>query len=159
TIEHGGRAMQFYYRRSYRGPLKAVIHDWAGTVVDYGSCAPAGVFVEGFKRRGVEGALSQARRPVGSPKRDHTRALPRMEPVARQWQARYDRLPEESDVEAMYADFIPLQIGCLADYSALIPGAAEVLAELRERGFKLGSSTGYNAEMMAIVLDEAARQG
>ena len=40
--------MDFAYRRSYRGPVKMVIFDWAGTTVDYGCYAPAVVFVEVF---------------------------------------------------------------------------------------------------------------
>ena len=28
--------------------IRAVVFDWAGTVVDYGSLAPMGVFVEAF---------------------------------------------------------------------------------------------------------------
>ena len=32
--------MDFAYRRSYCGPLRAVIFDWAGTTVDYGCFAP-----------------------------------------------------------------------------------------------------------------------
>ena len=35
--------MSFSYRRSYAGVLQAVIFDWAGTTVDYGSCAPVAV--------------------------------------------------------------------------------------------------------------------
>ncbi len=46
--------MTFVFKRTYRGPLQAVIFDWAGTTVDYGSRAPAMVFVEVFRRQGVE---------------------------------------------------------------------------------------------------------
>ena len=43
--------MTYTYARRYRGPLKAVILDWAGTTLDYGCYAPAVVFTEVFKRR------------------------------------------------------------------------------------------------------------
>ncbi|SVB26144.1 uncharacterized protein METZ01_LOCUS178998, partial [marine metagenome] len=33
--------MDFVYRRNYRGKLKAIILDWAGTTMDYGCYAPA----------------------------------------------------------------------------------------------------------------------
>ncbi len=32
--------MTYTYARRYRGPLKAVILDWAGTTLDYGCYAP-----------------------------------------------------------------------------------------------------------------------
>ena len=34
--------------------IKAVLFDWAGTTVDYGSRAPTQVFIEVFKRRGIQ---------------------------------------------------------------------------------------------------------
>ena len=34
-------------------PVKAVILDWAGTVLDHGSRAPMAAFVEAFARLGV----------------------------------------------------------------------------------------------------------
>ena len=45
--------------------LKAVILDWAGTTLDYGCYAPAVVFTEVFKRRGVEISMQEAREPMG----------------------------------------------------------------------------------------------
>ena len=41
--------------------IQAVIFDWAGTTVDYGSLAPTRVFVEIFKRRGIEITVPEAR--------------------------------------------------------------------------------------------------
>ena len=56
--------MEYNYRREYRGPIKLVIFDWAGTTIDYGCYAPAVVFIEVFKRRGVEITMEQARKPI-----------------------------------------------------------------------------------------------
>ena len=59
----------------------------------------------------------------------------------------------------MFAEFVPLQLACLSDYSELIPGALEAIGEMRRRGIKIGSTTGYLAEMMDINRKDAARQG
>ena len=48
--------------------LKAVVFDWAGTIVDYGSRAPMGAFVEVFRRFGVAITNAEARGPMGLPK-------------------------------------------------------------------------------------------
>jgi phosphonoacetaldehyde hydrolase len=53
--------MEFVFRRAYRGPVKAVIVDWAGTTVDYGCCAPAQVFSKVFADHGVNITVEQAR--------------------------------------------------------------------------------------------------
>ena len=55
--------------------VKAVVLDWAGTVVDFGSRAPMGAFVEVFARFGVPITIAQARGPMGLPKRAHIAAL------------------------------------------------------------------------------------
>lgn len=151
--------MDFVFRRTYRGPVQALVLDWAGTSVDYGCCAPAVVFVEVFKRHQVPLTMAQAREPMGAAKKDHIRALLDMEAVSRAWVDTHGRPPQEADVEALYREFIPLQVDILDDYSDLIPGAREAMADFRQRGLKVGTSTGYNREMLAVVLAAAREQG
>ena len=55
--------------------LQAVVFDWAGTTIDFGSLAPAGVFREIFQQEGVEITVAQAREPMGRAKREHIRAI------------------------------------------------------------------------------------
>ena len=57
--------MYFHYQRSYRGPIQAVILDWAGTTVDYGSLAPVAVFVRLFAEQEVTISAAEARGPMG----------------------------------------------------------------------------------------------
>jgi phosphonoacetaldehyde hydrolase len=152
--------MDFVYRRSYRGPVKLVIFDWAGTTLDYGCYAPAVVFIEVFKRRGVEITMEQARRPMGLKKLDHVRAISQQDEVAQLWKRVHGKDCSEADVQDMFdKDFVPLQIACIADYSELIPGTVEAVNELRDRGMKIGSSTGYFTEAMQINFREAKKQG
>jgi phosphonoacetaldehyde hydrolase len=151
--------MEFVFRRTYRGPLQAVILDWAGTTLDYGSRAPALAFVEVFQRHGVVITLPEAREPMGMAKKDHIRAITRMPAVAGRWQAAHGQLPTEAEVEAMYETFIPIQVATLTHYAALIPGARAAVATFRRCGLKIGSNTGYNREMTQILLTEAKRQG
>jgi phosphonoacetaldehyde hydrolase len=143
----------------YTGPLKAVILDWAGTVVDYGSCAPAGVFVEVFARHGVPITMAQARAPMGSEKRAHIAAISAMPAVAGAWTHAHDRPCTEDDIDAMYREFVPLQIESLPRFADLIPGTIEAVTEFRKRGLKIGTTTGYDAEMMRVLAAEAARRG
>jgi len=148
--------MKFRYSRTYQGPLQAVIFDWAGTTVDFGCCAPAVVFLEIFKRRGVEISIEQAREPMGRHKRDHIAAIAAMEPVAEKWESVHGARPDDTDVSSMFEEFIPLQIATLSKYSDIIPGTVEAIAQLREKSLKIGSTTGYNAEMMEVVSDVPA---
>ncbi len=152
--------MNFVYNRTYKGPVKMVILDWAGTTLDYGCYAPAVVFIEVFKRRGVEITMEQARRPMGLKKLDHIRAISQQDEVAMLWQQVHNKKCTEADVQDMFEkDFVPLQVACIADYSELIPGAVEAVNELKSRGIKIGSSSGYFTEAMEINLREAKKQG
>lgn len=151
--------MSFGYRRFYTGPVEAVIFDMAGTIVDFGSRAPAGVFVEVFARHGVAISLAEARGPMGAEKRAHVAELLAMPAVRQRFVERHGRAPGEADIDRIYADFIPLQIETLPKFSDLIPGVLDTVAALRARGVRIGGNTGYNRAMMEVVQAEMKRQG
>lgn len=141
-----------------KSEIKAVLFDWAGTTVDYGSRAPAEVFVEIFRRTGVEITISEARGPMGRAKREHIATLLSLPRVADAWRKKFGKPSTEADVDRLYADFLPLQKETLARHCDLIPGVRDVAAECRRRGMKIGSSTGYTRELMEVVIP-AARAG
>jgi phosphonoacetaldehyde hydrolase len=117
------------------------------------------VFVEVFRRRGVPISTAEARVPMGAHKRVHIEKLTEIDSVRRRWREVHGRAPTDDDVEAMFEDFVPLQLECLSTYSELIPGTLETVAALRRRGIRIGSTTGYTTEMTAINLRDAERQG
>lgn len=139
--------------------VKAVILDWAGTVVDHGCIGPVAVFLEVFKRHGVAVTAAQARKPMGLMKKDHVRAMTRDPEVAAAWHAVHGRLPDENDVDAMYRLTEPLMVGCIAAHADPIPGALDAVAAFRAMGLKIGSTTGYTRPMMAVMTKEAAAKG
>jgi phosphonoacetaldehyde hydrolase len=63
-------------------PVRALLLDWAGTTIDYGSLAPAGVFQEIFRACGVEVTQAEARGPMGMAKRDHIAEVLKLPRVA-----------------------------------------------------------------------------
>ena len=71
------------------GAIKAVILDWAGTVVDHGSRAPMGAFVRAFAQFGVAISIEDARGPMGMAKWDHIRAVGQAPSVAAAWRTRH----------------------------------------------------------------------
>jgi phosphonoacetaldehyde hydrolase len=143
----------------YRGPLKAVILDWAGTTVDYGSFAPTAVFLRLFASRGVAITAAQARAPMGLMKKDHLRAIAQTPEVIQSWRAVHGRPCSEADLDEMFAEFIPLQLACLAEYAQPIPGTLETVATIRKMGLRIGTTTGYTREMMDVLVREAAQRG
>lgn len=141
------------------GKLEAVIFDWAGTTVDHGSLAPVKVLTQIFAAHGVALSDAQARRDMGLLKRDHIERILSLPEVTEQWTRTTGSSPSPQDLDHLFAEFEPIQMRCLGDYSRLLPGTAEVAAELRSRGLKIGSTTGYTRPMLEILLSSAAKQG
>ena len=140
-------------------PLQAVIFDWAGTLVDFGSLAPTQIFVEAFATFGIRITLEQARGPMGLSKWDHIHQLLQDESIRAQWQAAFRREPASGDVDAIYARFMPLQIAKVGEFSAPIEGAVQTLQWLRGCGLKIGSCSGYPREVLSQLLPRAEAAG
>jgi phosphonoacetaldehyde hydrolase len=139
--------------------FKAVVFDWAGTMIDFGSFAPMGAFVETFAKFGVEVTIADARKPMGLPKRAHISAMLSEPHIAARWQAARGTAPGEEAIDQVYALFVPLNEEVVSNYCTLIPGALEAVAYLRSKGMKVGSTTGYTRSIMERVLPIAAAQG
>lgn len=148
-----------YARKKYAGPLQAVILDWAGTTLDYGSLAPVRVLQQIFADQGIQVSEDEVRRDMGLLKKDHIRTLLGYPRIRGAWEDQHRHFPGESDVERLFAAFVPRQTECLALYSALIPGVVEAVRRSRDRGLKVGSTTGYTRPMLEILLRHAAAQG
>src|SRR4051794_19182236 len=99
--------------------VQAVIVDWAGTLVDWGSRAPVEAFRSAFAAEDIEITVAEAREPMGQAKRDHIRAVTRMSRVAALFRERYGRDCTEEDVDRYYHRFLPVQLSVLADHAAV----------------------------------------
>ncbi|MBP3364784.1 MAG: phosphonoacetaldehyde hydrolase, partial [Pseudomonas sp.] len=130
-----------------------------GTVVDFGSFAPTQIFVEAFAEFDVQVSIEEARGPMGMGKWDHIRTLCDQPQITERYKKVFGRAPTDDDVTAIYERFMPLQIEKIAEHSALIPGALDTIAQLREQGIKIGSCSGYPAQVMAKVVELAATNG
>ncbi len=136
-----------------------VIFDWAGTMVDFGCCAPVNALLEAFARRGVTLTEPEVRRDMGKAKADHVRALLADARIAAAWSAANGTAPTDRDSSALIADLGPLMREQAAQVATLIEGARATVQALRAAGLKVASSTGYTREMMEPVLARAAAQG
>ncbi|MBT1065075.1 phosphonoacetaldehyde hydrolase [Bowmanella sp. Y26] len=140
--------------------LNAVILDWAGTVVDFGSVAPTSIFVEAFARAyQFDLSLAEARIPMGMGKWDHIHTLGQLSSVRERWVAQFGQPMTDAQVDEIYRTFMPLQKAKVAERAAPIPGVLAVLEQIRERGMKIGSCSGYPREVMEALLPVAADYG
>ena len=140
-------------------PIKAVIFDWAGTMVDFGCMAPIEALIEAFAVHGVAISAAAARVDMGRAKHDHIQAILDTPDVAATWAAAKGAPPTADDSLAIYRTLEPLIEAAATRCADLIPGAAAVAADLAGLGVKIGSGTGYTRQMMSGILPRAAEQG
>lgn len=139
--------------------IDAVIFDWAGTTVDFGSTSPVSAFTEAFRRAGVAVTGDEVRAPMGLLKRDHIRTMLAMPRIAQLWNEVHGRAPNQDDVERVYADFEPALFAVLPKHCDIKPGVLETMNFLRTNGIKIGSTTGFTSAMMAVVVPGAKEGG
>jgi phosphonoacetaldehyde hydrolase len=139
--------------------LKAVVFDWAGTIIDFGSCAPMGAFVKLFEQFDVNITIAEARGPMGMAKWDHIKALGTLPRIGAQWEAKQGHAFNDADVDHLYEVFTPMNAASVKDHAGFIPGALDAVNAARERGLKIGSTTGYNRPIMEVVAPIARAGG
>lgn len=140
--------------------IQAVILDWAGTTVDFGSFAPTQIFIEAFKRVfDIEITLAQARIPMGLGKWQHIEALGKLPEIDTLWKVKFGRSMTSEDIDTIYAAFMPLQIAKVVDFAAPIVGVTDTIAALREKNIKIGSCSGYPRAVMEKLVPAAQKLG
>ena len=79
--------------------------------------------------------------------------------ISDEWQHIYKRPSNDEDVRTLYAQFEQQLFVSLAEYTTPIPHVLDTITTLRERGIKIGFTTGYTKEMMDIVVPNAHAKG
>jgi phosphonoacetaldehyde hydrolase len=144
---------------THAGRLRALVLDWAGTTVDFGSLAPARTMQRLFAKLDITLTEQETRRHMGLPKKEHIRGILSIPRIREAWSKLRGSAPGDADVDRMYAEFIPMQFSCLEEYSAVIPGIVEAVERFRRRGLKIGSTTGYTRAMLDLLLKTSGQQG
>ena len=139
--------------------IAAIVLDWAGTIVDFGSFAPVVSIQEAFAARKVPISAAEARGPMGLEKREHLRRLLEDPDIRRRWTTAAGAEPSARDVDALYRELEPRLGAAVRRYSRLIPGVRELTDELRTWGVRIGTTTGYLRPLVEPLAEEAGRHG
>jgi phosphonoacetaldehyde hydrolase len=139
--------------------IKAFVFDWAGTMVDFGCLAPVVALQGAFSDDGLPLSEAEARADMGMAKRAHIASILGREPMRSVFMMHKGHAPEAADVERLFALVEPHMNTAAAQYTALIPGAADLVAHLKGLGVRIASGTGYSRSMMSDILNDAKAQG
>ena len=160
-IRHAAAQQQKFDTENTQRSIGYVMLDCSGTTMDRYVDAPAIVFVEAFRKYGLEISMPEARAPMGLRKDLHIKAVTEIPSVRGRFVAKFGREPNQTDVDAMFADFVPTQLDLLrkGNYHELLPGVADLVKDLQQQGMKIGVTTGFTRAMLDILLAGGAKQG
>lgn len=158
----------------YRGRIRLVILDLAGTVcdgpqdlrrlypADDGKAvkSPVVAFDRIFTKHGMAVDWATIRKPMGLFKKEHMRKLLEDPVVATQFRQAHGHDWTEPDLDAMFTEFRPVvkEIATSPELVRPIAGVKEAMDELRAAGVLLGCDTGYPVEAATGVYRTLAEQ-
>jgi 2-aminoethylphosphonate--pyruvate transaminase/phosphonoacetaldehyde hydrolase len=139
--------------------IEAIILDWAGTTVDYGSRAPIIAFKNAFAHYGV--ALSEAsiRQDIGIDKKSHVRKILQQPEIANNWEAAHPTIPLATATDEVYRQFQHEITQVLSETAQLKSGMTELIQFANDHHIQLATTTGYTQAMLDQLLPLAAEQG
>ena len=79
--------------------------------------------------------------------------------ISRLWEEIHGTVPGEEEAQKLFSIFEDKLMSILHLYADPKPGVTEAVELLREKGIKIGSTTGYTDKMMEIAVPAAASKG
>lgn len=141
----------------FRGPVRAVILDWGGTAVDFGSFGNVEPVIEGFKENWVQVTAEEVRRDIGLSTWDHVGAIFRHESVVEKWTDVYGAPPSEYDITKVFMSVESFSAAAAALHVQPVPGLLGTISLLRSEGIRIGSTSSRGFQAVEAI-SEAVRE-
>lgn len=139
--------------------IEAIVLDWAGTTVDYGSRAPIIAFKKAFAQFDIDLSEETIRQDVGLDKMTHVRKILQTPEIANSWENSHPTIPLAKAAEEIYAQF-QIEINqVLSETAQLKPGMTDLIQFAKAHHIQLATTTGYTQAMLDQILPLAAKQG
>ncbi len=145
-------------RESLR-PIRGVIFDLAGTLIDKGCQAPVHAMIAAFARNGLITTDAIVRADMGLPKRAHIRAILSKPAMLGQWECIFNNPPREIDIDRIYQSTNQELKRVITNYTSPTPAATELLHYLQSQGIRIGITTGYSREIINSIQHQLHSSG
>ena len=119
------------------------IFDWAGTLVDKGSYAPLYAFKKTLKQFNITQTDSEINKYMGLDKFNHL----------------YKLTKDIEKTRKIYPILIENMKESITQHSIPIPHVNEIFRYLRSKNYYIGSTSGYNRELLNIAMFTAFKHG
>jgi len=143
----------------YIDGIKTIILDNSGTFVDPYVIAPAITFKKVFSNYMINITMEEARVPMGLRKDLHIAEILKIPRIRDKFFEKYGRDSNNEDIMNIYNDFVPTQLQILPEYCELLPKVKETMDILKMDGIKIGTTTGFNREMVNCIVEEVKKKG
>ena len=133
--------------------IRGVVFDLGGTLVDRYSLSPLLNLKKAFQNHAIRLPESLISRDMGMKKYDHITQLAYEPNFREQFEKVYGRKHSSFDLDHIYHDFCEIQSDYLKHKLDILPETKDALLNLRDRGIKIGITTGFNKVHMDLCLD------
>lgn len=127
--------------------LKLAIFDWAGTIVDIGSRAPIIAFQRTFEQTynkfGIKKTEDEIFSYMGMDKKTHLNNLTYNKQIT----------------DALYPILVSNMGHAIFEYSMPVSGIQDVFSRLKDKGYLIGSTSGYSRVLLNIAIARAQFEG
>jgi len=127
--------------------LKIAIFDWAGTIIDIGSRAPIIAFQRTFQqtynRFNIKKSEDEIFSYMGMDKKTHL----------------YNLTHDKQITDILYPILIANMKNSIFEYSVPVSGICDVFSLLKEKGYLIGSTSGYSRHLLNIAISRAHFEG
>ena len=140
--------------------VKAVIFNWAGTLVDFGALAPALAMQRVFADAGVAVTDEDVRADMGLATFEHIRAVSLRDSVADAWEKAHGGAElTDTDLGRLHEAYRIVNRHMASERGKLIAGVAKTCRGLRDNGILIGTTSAYTNDVMEHVAAVARAQG
>ncbi|MCB9638670.1 MAG: phosphonoacetaldehyde hydrolase [Myxococcales bacterium] len=151
--------MEFFYQRSYRGPVKAVVLDLEGTSIDHGGLGLAKALIELFQRYQVSLPMDRAHTPHALLKEVHLQRLFQTPSIAEQWRKQHQSLPDGAKLQSLVDELQQIQLSHTTQTAQLLPGVASSVQKWQQAGILISAVSSETEVITQAHIQHAATQG
>ncbi len=139
--------------------IEAVIFDWAGTLIDFGSLATIEAMKKVFLKRGVNISKNIIKVNMGIKKSKHVQKLLDKPVVKRQWIKIFKRNYNGKDVVKISNELDQQLLKEVKKHFNIIPNAKKIFKILKKNKIKIATTTGYSTEIFKVIKRKAKKNG
>ena len=139
--------------------LDAVIFDWAGTIIDYGSLATIIAIKKIFNKKNIKVTHYQIQKDMGVKKIIHLKKILNLKNVNKQWENNFGKKVNKKDLNILSKELDEELLNQIEKKTRFIKGFINAVKFLKSKKIKIGTTTGYSRTILNKILNITKKMG